>query len=132
MRTALALLAVVGLTGCATTQPIDVALRLDRTDPRFETQACLDARNAALAYNDNVAGRLGVGLAAGVLLGPFGIPFAAAADASQSHRRDALNEEIRRRCTTLPGENDPSPPAPAPATSQPGNSPTPPAARTQL
>ena len=85
--------------GCASV-PQQTISELDTTDPKYKTQACLDARNIALTYDDKVASRAGTGLALGLLLGPFGLPLAAALDSSQNGKRALINEEITRRCAS--------------------------------
>lgn len=107
----------VGLAGCATTRPMQVVTALDDRDPRFNSEACRQAREAAMRYNDHTLSRAGFGLAAGLLLGPFGLIPSVAIDMSQANARNDLNAEIRRRCQTLPGEEAPAPavtPAPSP------------------
>ena len=58
----------------------------------------MQARQAALAYNDNVAGRVGVGVVLG-LLGPIGMAGAVAMDVNQNKERERLNAIITRACT---------------------------------
>ena len=41
---------------------------------------------------------MGLGLGLGLLLGPFGLPFAIAADMSQSEKREAILAELRKHC----------------------------------
>lgn len=86
------------LTGCATRQPQQEVTGLDPSSARYASQECRDARMLAMTYDDNVGGRVGVGLGLGLLLGPFGIPFAMAVDASQAQKRDAVNAELVKHC----------------------------------
>jgi hypothetical protein len=51
-----------------------------------------------MAYDDNVTGRVGLGLGLGILLGPFGIPLAIAADANQAEKREAVMAELKKHC----------------------------------
>jgi hypothetical protein len=96
-------LAVAGaaatLSGCAS-RPQATLTTLNTADPKFNTPACLDIRARALGYDDKVGERLAIGLASGLLLGPFGIPIAAAADARQDEERRVFNREITLRCMT--------------------------------
>lgn len=84
------------LASCAS-QPKDTMLQLDRTNAAYATPDCVQARQAALDYNDHVAGRMGVGLALG-LLGPIGLIGAVAMDANQNKERERLNEIVTRAC----------------------------------
>jgi hypothetical protein len=112
------------LSGCAA-QPQKTVGELDVSHPNYQTAECLEARKVALNYDDNVAGRMGIGLAAGLLLGPFGIPLAMAADAAQNEKREAVNKEIQKHCggapRSVPTKADVIPaahtPAPAPSAS---------------
>lgn len=89
------------LSSCAA-QPQKTVGELDVAHPNYQTAECLEARKVALNYDDNVAGRMGIGLAAGLLLGPFGIPLAMAADAAQNEKREAVNKEIQKHCGGTP------------------------------
>ena len=94
---ALSLTALV--SGCATViQPQQAVNNLDSRGQKYGTQECQQARQVALNYDDNVSGRMGLGLGLGLLLGPFGLPFAIAADASQKEKRDAVLLELERHC----------------------------------
>lgn len=97
---------VVGLlaltvAGCAS-KPQQTAMQLTTSDPKFNSPECLDIRSKALTYDDKVGERFAVGLVSGLLLGPFGIPIAVAADANQNEERKAFNREIQLRCMTNP------------------------------
>lgn len=97
-----ALCAALGVSACATgPQPKETLLRLNMSDPLYTSAGCMQARQAALAYNDNVAGRAGVGLALG-LLGPIGLLGAVAMDANQGQERDRMNAIVMRECQTQP------------------------------
>ena len=89
------------VAGCSTT-PQNYSANLSMTDPKWETQECKDIRLAAVSYNDKVGSRVAIGLASGLLLGPFGIPIAIAADASQDDVRKSFNREIHLRCSSQP------------------------------
>lgn len=95
-----ALVALIGLSACAS-QPKDTLLALNINDPLYNSPGCMQAREAALAYNDNVAGRAGVGIALG-LLGPIGLVGAVAMDANQNKERERLNAIVMRECQTAP------------------------------
>ena len=49
-------------------------------------------------------------MVSGLLLGPFGLPIAAAADARQDEERQAFNREIQLRCVTPAARPAPPPP----------------------
>lgn len=93
-----ALLAAATLAGCATVQPQQTVATLDAAHPKYATEECRMARMVALNYDDNQGGRMGAGLALGLFLGPFGLPFAAALDANQAEKRNAVNGELVRHC----------------------------------
>lgn len=97
---------VLSLVGCASTvTPHQAVNQLDQKAEKYETQECRNARQIALTYDDNVSGRMGLGLGLGLLLGPFGLPFAAAADSSQADKRNAVLSELKKHCEgSLPKE----------------------------
>lgn len=95
------LLALVVVAGCTST-PDKYASTLSTKDPKWETADCKDIRLAALQYDDKVGSRAAVGIASGLLLGPFGIPIAAAADASQEEKRKSFAREVHLRCSSTP------------------------------
>jgi hypothetical protein len=87
------------LAGCATTvTPQQAVGQLDQRGEKYSTQECVQARQIALSYDDNVSGRMGLGLGLGLLLGPFGLPFAVMADASQAEKRNAIIGELKKHC----------------------------------
>jgi hypothetical protein len=104
------------LAGCAGT-PQQSLGTLDQADPAYGSQACLDARNVALTYNNKAGTSVGVGLASGILLGPFGLIPALAFDMNRGSDRKAFNAELDRRCRT-PGFNGYVPGAPPPRSDQ--------------
>jgi hypothetical protein len=91
----------VTLSACAA-KPQQFTGQLDHSDPKYKSKECADIRLKALDYDDKVGSRVAIGLASGLLLGPFGIPIAAAADASQNAEREAWNREIHLRCSSKP------------------------------
>jgi hypothetical protein len=97
MKRVLAAIVVASLAGCAV-QPQLAVSQLDVRGEKYDTAECRAARQIALTYDDNTAGRMGLGLGLGLLLGPFGIPFAMMADASQAQKRDAVNAELKKHC----------------------------------
>lgn len=98
----MALLAAVSMLAGCTMQPDKYAGTLAITDPKWNSQECKDVRLAALSYNDKVGGRIAIGLASGILLGPFGLPIAIAADANQEEKRKAFTREVHLRCSSAP------------------------------
>ena len=100
MRTSksICLLSVVALLSACATSPHQAVQDLDPKAERYSTQECAQARQIALTYDDNVGGRVGLGLGLGLLLGPFGLPFAFAADASQAGKRNAVLAQLKTHC----------------------------------
>jgi hypothetical protein len=99
MRNILIGLTVLSLVGCATTvTPQQAVNQLDQRGEKYDSQECRGARQIALTYDDNVSGRMGLGLGLGLLLGPFGIPFAVMADSSQADKRNAVLAELKKQC----------------------------------
>ncbi len=86
------------LAGCATVTPQQAVTQLDQRGEKYNTQECQQARQIALSYDDNVSGRMGLGLGLGLLLGPLGLPFAAMADSSQADKRNAVLAELKKHC----------------------------------
>jgi hypothetical protein len=89
--------AVALLAGCAAS-PQQVVTTMDTRGERYDTAECRAARQMAMGYDDNVGGRMGIGLALGLFLGPFGIPLAMAVDGAQASKRDAVITELRKHC----------------------------------
>ena len=58
---------------------------LDTSHPNYSTVECRESRKIALAYDSNVAGRMGLGLALG-LLGPIGLIPAILVDVDQEEK----------------------------------------------
>jgi hypothetical protein len=102
MRSKLAILAFSCLLAGCVTQPANYATTLSMQDPKFESEDCKQIRVAALGYDDKVGQRAMIGMASGLILGPFGIPLAAAADANQNEQRRLFAREIHLRCSSLP------------------------------
>lgn len=96
-----ALLAALAIAGCTTT-PADYATTLSQQDPKWNSPDCKQIRLAALGYDDKVGQRMAIGMASGLLLGPFGLPIAAAADANQEQQRKLFAREVHMRCSSLP------------------------------
>jgi hypothetical protein len=89
------------LAGCQS-KPAEYATTLSTQDPKWETPECREIRLAALNFDDKVGQRMAIGLASGLLLGPFGLPIAAAADAEQNEQRRLFAREMHMRCSSLP------------------------------
>lgn len=112
MRRVFAITALcVSVAACAA-NPQKTTMELAVTDPKYNSKECQEIRLKALEYNDRVVERAALGLVGGLLLGPFALPMAIAADSSQNQQRDAFNQEIETRCMTNPPKRLP-PQAPA-------------------
>lgn len=95
---------LVGLLvlGACAPKPQIVAEKLDRIDPKYDSAECQAMRKKALDYDDKLGGRMAIGVASGLLLGPFGIPLAAMADANQDQIRRAWSRELWQACSSQP------------------------------
>jgi hypothetical protein len=89
------------LSGCMST-PVKYAASLPQDDPKWNSKECKDIRLKALTYDDKLGGRVAIGIGAGILLGPFGIPIAAMADANQNEVRKAWDREVHMACSSRP------------------------------
>lgn len=89
------------LAGCVT-QPANYAATLSVQDPKWNSSECEQIRLAAINYDDKVGQRVAIGLASGLLLGPFGLPIAVAADMNQNEKRKMFAREVHMRCSSLP------------------------------
>ncbi len=85
--------------GCATS-PRDAIRDLSSADPKYHSPECVQARTAAMSYDEKHAEKMLVGAGAAIFLGPFGLPLAAAADIMDAQDREAFLAELRRRCVT--------------------------------
>ena len=97
------LLSLVGVTLLTACAPGPKAMSADYVeDPKYNTQECKDMRQKALEYNDRVLSRMGAGVGLGLLLGPFGLPLAAAGDVAQNEERKAWSREVHLACSSDP------------------------------
>ncbi len=101
MKYLVVLSAAVALSGCVSS-PDKYAASLPTDDPKFKTVECQKIREQSLEFDNQVGSRVAIGLASGLLLGPFGLPIAAAADAQQNDRRKYFAREIHLRCSSKP------------------------------
>ena len=111
MRLSLLVVAVcVALSACAPKPQIYAEKLAAENDPKFNSPECLSIREKALTYDDKTAERAVTGLALGLFLGPFGLPFAIAGDSSQNEDRRAFAAEVHRRCSSKPLPKELEPP----------------------
>ena len=94
----LSITAIVLLTGCAIASPQRHVAALDPLGPKYATQDCAKARDAAMAYDDKMAQRMVMGAGAGKV-GPIGIVAAIKIDLDQAKLRDAAKAEVDKNCT---------------------------------
>jgi len=94
---------MIGLltVGCTST-PDKYAASLPQDDPKYNSKECKDIRLKALEFDNKTGSRVAIGVGAGLLLGPFGIPIAAAADAEREDARKLFAREIHMRCSSKP------------------------------
>jgi hypothetical protein len=97
---AISVVALCIVVSACSSRPQQTLTKLNTSDPKFNSPECLDIRARALTYDDKVGERMAVGFVSGLLLGPFGLPIAAAADARQEEERKVFNREITLRCNT--------------------------------
>lgn len=100
-KTILALAIVAVLSSCTAT-PDKYAASLPTSDPKYNTQECKDIRLQALNFDNKTGSRAAIGLASGLLLGPFGLPIAVAADAEREDARKMFAREVHMRCSSKP------------------------------
>jgi hypothetical protein len=101
MRRLTAVVLLLALSAC-TSVPAEYATTLSTQDPKWTSPECKQIRLAALNYDDKVGQRMAIGMASGLLLGPFGLPLAIAADANQEQKRKLFAREVHMRCSSLP------------------------------
>jgi hypothetical protein len=75
----------------------DIAVKLDTSSAQAQTQTCRDAQANALAYNDNVGGRIADAAARG-LLGQSGAVDAADADKPEAEKAVAVIDGVISQC----------------------------------
>lgn len=95
----LSLLAVLMVAAACQSNPKQVVLNLDTTDPRWQSRKCVAHRKAAADYNDGERSRAVVGLA------NFAAPLVGTAASSlmswrQDPARAELNTLIQRDCVS--------------------------------
>lgn len=92
------IVASIFLLSCASTPQEEVS-SLDTSHPNYSTVECREARKIALVYDSNMAGRMGLGLALGLLTGPIGFIPALWADLDQEKKSQAVVKELKLQCT---------------------------------
>ena len=95
------IVASIFLLSCASTPQEEVS-SLDTSHPNYSTVECREARKIALVYDSNMAGRMGLGLALGLLTGPIGFIPALWADLDQEKKSQAVVKELKLQCTGEP------------------------------
>lgn len=102
MKKTFSIVVVVSLLAGCTATPDKYAASLPQNDPKYNTQECKDIRLQALSFDNKTGSRMAIGLASGLLLGPFGLPIAAASDAEREEARKLFAREIHMRCSSKP------------------------------
>ena len=96
----------LGLLAACASSPDKYAASLPQQDPKWNTAECKEIRLKALEFDHKIGQRVAIGLASGLLLGPFGLPIAAASDAERNEARRMFNREIHIRCSSKPIPKD--------------------------
>jgi hypothetical protein len=97
------LAAAVALTGCATApHPRQVVKGLDRSDPRFESAACVKARKAARQWDDHELIRTGVAVGGNLAVPYAGTAAAMVLNKRLDRKRKALAHQVARHCVSDP------------------------------
>ena len=73
MRKLVSLMMVAGVLAGCTSTPDKYAASLSTKDPKWDTADCREIRLKALEFDNKVGSRVAIGLASGLLLGPFGV-----------------------------------------------------------
>jgi hypothetical protein len=102
MKKAFIIVGTIALVSSCTATPDKYAASLPQNDPKYNTQECKDIRLQALSFDNKTGSRMAIGLASGLLLGPFGLPIAAASDAEREEARKLFAREIHMRCSSKP------------------------------
>lgn len=94
-----AAVALLLLAAACQSNPKQVVLNLDTTDPKWQSRRCIAHRRAAADYNDGERARAVIGLA------DYAAPFVGTAASSllswgKDPQRAALNDRIQRDCIT--------------------------------
>lgn len=99
VTTAVALICILGISGCVS-DPSSVNAGLSPDDALYKSVNCVAARQAGDKYDDNGVERMVAGGLLG-LLGPIGLPVAAAIDMRQLQVTQRVNGEIQSSCVTM-------------------------------
>jgi len=87
------------IAGCAS-PPADYAAQLSRQDPKWRSPECQQIRAAAVNYQ--AGEKKTIGVATGMLLGPYGVGIALAGKDNRDKKRALFNREMHLRCSSKP------------------------------
>ena len=87
------------MAGCASS-PANYAATLSQRDPKWFSPECQQIRAAAVNYE--AGEKKTIGVATGMLLGPYGVGIALAGKDHRDKQRLLFNRELHEKCSSQP------------------------------
>lgn len=94
----------IGTSSCAVTPQTSLST-LNTSDPKYASEECLQGRNIAMKYDNKTLVRGSLDIAT-FLAGPIATGAYSLTDAGHVKDRQAIIEEVKRRCITNYGTPD--------------------------